>query len=178
MKQTIILLLLSIIIMSNSCEKKEEAFLTKTPYKGNEIRLNGYYFYTYKDYENIEYFSPIFLYRDGIALQETGNEISKQEEMERDYYNSSNSRELNLKTKWVWEVFLVNNNEIIFESWNPEDIYAIRRSIGKILNDTTIVLYQKYRIVNGIQTRINMDSTFYYFKKFSPKPDSTNSFVK
>ena len=44
---------------------------------------------------------------------------------------------------------------------------------GKILNDTTLILYNNSR-VGAIDTIANV----YHFKQFSPKPDSTNSFIK
>jgi len=49
---------------------------------------------------------------------------------------------------------------------------------GEILNDTTFILTEQFLInSDGTKDLLNSFGRTYHFKKFSPKPDSTNSFI-
>ena len=48
--------------------------------------------------------------------------------------------------------------------------------IGKIINDTTFQLVREFASYHKKDSRV-IDET-YHFKQFSPKPDSTNVFIK
>jgi hypothetical protein len=37
---------------------------------------------------------------------------------------------------------------------------------------------ETYRMKNGTKTEISTENNIFNFRKFSPKPDSTNSFIK
>ena len=65
----------------------------------------------------------------------------------------------------------------MFEKWYPNSPGQPKVYIreGKILNDTTFHITASYR-PDGSERREKDE--IYHFKQFSPKPDSTNNFVK
>lgn len=81
------------------------------------------------------------------------------------------------KFKDYWGIFNIKNDSIVFERWYPSSggpFPAYLRS-GKILNDTTFVITKSFRSKIGNEEQ-QLNET-YHFRKFSPKPDSTNIFV-
>jgi hypothetical protein len=51
-------------------------------------------------------------------------------------------------------------------------------NIGVILNDTTFQLTESYRLKKGEKTEYQILDEIYHFRQYSPKPDSTNDFIK
>ena len=50
---------------------------------------------------------------------------------------------------------------------------------GKILNDTTFTLKERYKLdQNGDKYNVYKSDATYYFRQYSSKPDSTNRYVK
>ena len=81
--------------------------------------------------------------------------------------------------KFFWGVFNIKNNQILYERWCPsEPPYRTYVREGNIINDTTFVITKLYRMVNGKKTEESELNEVYHFKQFSPKPDSTNKFIK
>jgi hypothetical protein len=73
-------------------------------------------------------------------------------------------------------VFIIEDNVIKFERWYPsERPYNAFVREGVILKDTTFHITKSYRS-NGTEKREKDE--IYHFRKFSPKPDSTNVYVK
>ncbi|MBW7845753.1 MAG: hypothetical protein H3C45_08955, partial [Bacteroidia bacterium] len=83
------------------------------------------------------------------------------------------------KYKSNWGVFKIEGNFIQFERWYPSDppLKAYVRA-GTIINDTTFLITESYRMQDGKKTEVKTRNETYYFKQFSPKPDSTNTFVQ
>jgi hypothetical protein len=82
-------------------------------------------------------------------------------------------------SKYNYGRFLIENDNIKFERWYPGSppLPAYIRS-GTILNDTTFVITEIYRMKNGNKTEVETGrNEIYHFKQFSPKPDSTNRYV-
>jgi hypothetical protein len=78
--------------------------------------------------------------------------------------------------KDCWGVFNIKDNIIKFERWYPgQGAKKAYVREGIILNDTTFHITKSYRS-NGSELK-DADEV-YHFRKFSPKPDSTNVFVK
>ena len=145
--------------------------INKKPYTGSQLRTDGYYYNEYVP----GYLTVYFFYRDGILLY--GNsfpeaELKNQEEKYRDGKHYTFSKDL----KSSWGGYSINNNSIQFERWYPSQppLRAYIRS-GVIINDTSFHI-KEFKSADGsvIETR----DEIYRFKPFSPKPDSTNTFVK
>lgn len=171
-----IFLIIGLICLFNSCRKLitwDEFGLQKTSYEGNELRIDGYY---YQFDVNGKYEELCCFYNNGVLLH-MGGRFSTTEEME-EYINRVfilDHRYANNKPSWG--LFIINGQIIQIERYYPTD--HLRKSAyireGKILNDTTYHITVSYRS-NGSERRVKDE--IYHFKQFSPKPDSTNSFVK
>lgn len=165
--------ILILLLMSNCSKDKvvndEELSIQRIPYLGTELRVNGYYYYEYDNMVSI-----YFLFRNGVFL--LGGSFEKEMLNERegrfmngDYYSTIKD----LKT--VWGVFFISNKEILIERWHPHNVKnKVYLHKGIILNDSTFNITSVYHQQENIS---NFSQTF-LFKTFSPKPDSTNSFIK
>ena len=154
-----------LLVLFCSCIKTlpdEKLTIIRTPYIGNEIRLDGYYFEFLPGYNT---YSNLIFYRNGVLMSfDYTNKIE-------DFYNNNKYLESVRKDKDSWGVFIVKNDTVIVQEWYSNPNYIIQYLTSnyklKILNDTTLYI--------GTQ---NGNSATYHFKKFSPKPDSTNVFIK
>jgi hypothetical protein len=93
-------------------------------------------------------------------------------------YISHFAEGFNHEIKTFWGIFIVENDAITIEYYNSRIIEGLPAYLntGVILNDTTFVLKEQKRSKDGSELQI-IDET-YHFKKFSPKPDSTNKYLK
>jgi hypothetical protein len=167
------------IFMFSFCKKifpDDNLSIQRENYSGNQLRLDGYYY----RYINEEYYFPkLFFYNNGVIL-DIGGRFKTFEEVE-DYINRIFIENSNYNSnKLSWGVYRVENDNIKFEKWYPGSgggFPAITRE-GKILNDTTFHITQSYRMKNGKKREISAQDEIYHFKQFSPKPDSTNQFIR
>ena len=178
-KSTIILLTFLVIIFACKKESKEEIearddklTLQRTNYTGNELRIDGYYC------QKIDgmYYSCYFFYNNGTLLYGGGGltEIEMQN-LETTFSNGSfynTAKDI----KYFWGLYNINGNSIAFERWYPSSGGSLPASIrsGIILNDSTFQITQSIRSNGSESTQKN---EIYYYKKFSPKPDSTNQYI-
>ena len=164
-------------LLSNSCEKigGDDIFtINKQVYLGHQLKINGYY---YQKAEG-KYYSIYFFYEDGTLLYGDGG-FTQKEFIEHEKEFNNNVWLNGVKNyKAYWGLFNIENDSIAFERWYPSSggpFPAYLRS-GKILNDTTFVITKSIRSKNGKEAQ-QLNET-YHFKEFSPKPDSTNNFIK
>lgn len=172
-KTYLYILLIGILSFSNTCDKwigeDDKLELDKKPYAGDELRIEGYFYQKKGDL----LYTIYFFYRNG-TIRYVGENITLSEFekkiLEEDYIKNNNS-------KINWGLFNVHDTVIQFERWYPSSggpTQAYIRS-GIIINDTTFHITQSRRS-NGSKTEPKDE--FYHFKAFSPKPDSTNSYMK
>lgn len=181
--KTKFIILVVFFISVTSCARigpDEELYMTRTPYTGKEIRIDGYY--VTNDYmskgEN-HYSNYIFFYSNGVAFSSFGidskivdiNEIIKQMENYKD-------------RKDYWALFQITDSTIHKQGWyntgsmgfiGEIQTYTVINKYYKIINDTTLLL-EKGLMYND--TQYNSYNDYYHFKKFDNKPDSTNLFIK
>ena len=146
--------------------KDEELSLKRTPYTGNELRIDGYYYRKIPDLE------IRFFYRNGI-VRYGGGGYSSFEELDNCILNH---QIVDGSSKTDWGVFLINGNTIKFEMWYPPSGGGTPTYIreGEILNDTTFHITESYRSDGSERSEKN---EMYHFRQFYPKPDSTNKFI-
>ena len=173
----VLLLIGTLVVLSCSCKKdfmKDDGFsLERMPYTGNQLRIDGYYYQKV----NSSLFSVYFLYSNGIILSAGG--VFTDKTAIDNYIREEFLETLSYKeSKILWGLFAIDGANIRFERWYPSDppLKAYVRK-GEILNDTTFIITQSYRVVNGQKTDIKQREETYHFNEFSPKPDSTNRFV-
>ncbi len=171
-------LLVCLLFSVSNCKKENTMddilSLEKMTYSGSELRTDGYY---YNEYIT-GYFTVYFFYMDGTVLYGSSFPIDELSLQETKYSNGDHFNYA--KTlKYYWGIFNVEGNDLLFERWYPslQPLKAFIRS-GIILNDTTFKITEYYRMQDGEKTNIESRNEFYHFKAFSPKPDSTNMFIK
>jgi hypothetical protein len=153
---------------SNSFSLEKETNHTK------KIKLRGYYLREVSIPDG-KALNIIFFYENGV-LMSPGSFEEKQGKVERYLrHNLFMSKVKDLQVSWG--LYTIKDDSISFEKWyhggGPTKILQIRKGI--ILNDTTFLIGSVFRS-NG--TEKTLVKEYYYFKKFNPKPDSTNQFIK
>ena len=162
-------LLLFFLILS-SCIFEEPLRNTRRDYIGDNIRIDGFYY----SYFQGKIFNVLLLYRNGVFFDVSGDgkDRTKPEEVE-ELLTEEHIKLVNSK-KYDWGIFIVEGNSILFETWRftQRDHRAVFQS-GEILNDTTFHITKHNYSDGGIKDA----NTLYYFYPYSPKPDSTNTFI-
>lgn len=170
---------MAVVFSSNSCEKEiladDELTLSKTPFTANQLRIDGYYYLIDVQSHNIT--ATYFFYKDGTVLHGGGWPYENQFEGLESNFGSESWQVKIKENKLKWGVFQAEGDEISFERWYPSSggpTPAYIRS-GEIQNDTTFIITKSIRSKTGEEKKLN---EVYHFREFSPKPDSTNNFVK
>lgn len=163
--------LLSILSCCSKISGNKDDYLTipKTEYTGNQLRTDGYY---YEKWDN-KIYSISFFYNNGVFLDIGG----RQEENEVDNYISIVAKDK--LPQGFWGAFLSTANKITIEKFVGSDKgYEVYRYEGEIINEDSFILRESSRIKQGQKTDTRDINRTYYFRAFSPKPDSTNNFIK
>ncbi|MRJ08843.1 hypothetical protein EDL98_02860 [Ornithobacterium rhinotracheale] len=174
----IALLFISFFVLAScldSDRKDEELSLQRKEYTGNNLRLDGFYYLTWINDGVEEFYATTFLFKNGIQFGlGGGGPVREMDSTMKKYLG------INYKTrKSGWGVFAIKNEEIVMESYGATQLgYKVIRQEGKILNDTTFVVKESSKIVDGQKTDVKKVNDVYHFKEFSPKPSSENDFIK
>ena len=171
-----------IAVLFSSCKKlteDEELSMQHTDYTGAELRTDGYYYrrYQYIDREGVQQddFIPLFLYRNGISTYGYVYPYSELEHVECDFKNGNYSK-LMVDDKFRWRIFQVHGNTIEFEGWDGNGFkWTTFKEYGEIIDDTTFMITKE---INNGKVHEYAKGDVFRFKQFSPKPDSTNRFIK
>ena len=170
-------------VVFSSCKKlfeDEELSMERVDYTGTELRTDGYYYYRYQYYDSREdslydCFLPWILYRNGVYFYGSVYDYSRMEEVEKKFEDGS-FYDIQKDNKYQWGVFQISDSVIDFEGWDTGETFSrptVKR-YAKIVNDTTFCMCSK-RPQKGENVKLGNG---FHFKQFSPKPDSTNSFIK
>jgi len=163
------LILLTLILLVYSC-KDENLMIEKTPYTGNELRIDGYY-YNSPEYNKTH---VLFFYRNGVMIDFISyfstTDLTIVDEGIAEMYEQWKDNKL------VWSVFLIDCKSIQYSGWSTS-VGGGRPSgkcVGTIISDTTFCITKS---VNSDGREFKKNDT-YHFRQFAPKPDSTNNFIK
>ena len=164
----ILLILVVLLCGCNKMFKDEELLLSKTPYLGDELRIDGYY---YRQLPPDKY-NILFLYRDGIMIYYICflTDLQQIEDRIPSIYEEIKNSKLR------WGVFVISDYRIQYSGWGTSVGGGLPtyKSIGIIENDTTFHITKDINS-DGREFEVN---EMYHFRQFSPKPDSTNNFIK
>jgi hypothetical protein len=149
--------------------EKDDVLPNAIPYTGNQLKMNGYY---YQITYNNEIYSPLVMYSNG-ALITLGGVRSTLEEMDEYIRKNYIQDTWYKKNKYVWGVFFINNNTIQINQLSQDYPHRGRVQEGVILNDTTFSIT---KFSSG--GKVREKDEIYHFREFSPKPDSTNVYIK
>ena len=148
----------------------EKLSMKRVEYNGNQLRIDGYYYY---QHDNPISTLVLFLYRNGVILSTRAypsHDLDVVEEKMLSEYDKIR------KEKAFWGVFLVNDNKIEYEKWeSPTEGFTISKRSGYIEDDTTFHITKRFFSYN--KKTYHADE-IWHFKQFSPKPDSTNNYIK
>ena len=159
----------------SSCEKElHELSLSKTPYSGDELRVDGYY---YSNLTSVDDIAIAVFYRDGVCFnvytriesQDTLNFIEKDILQDKSIISTFVSTPTNIG------VFKIKEKSIEFETWEAGRDIITFSNYGKILNDTTFLITKQ---VNNDSGKSYSEKLTYRFRQYSPKPNCTNTFIK
>lgn len=169
-------IILIVVLFSFSCKdwfEDEDFSLTREEYSGDEIKIDGYYYYYYTQDPGLA--SITIFYRNGVVIDGIGDR-STLLEIENSFSNGKFYQGVST-IKDVWGIYRVENNQIMIERIVAMGGFnrIAYTDYGEILNDTTIHFYKHKESYKNIFK--NMNDTL-HFKQFSPKPDSTNVFIK
>jgi hypothetical protein len=141
----------------------------------NSFKTNGYYWSNLRD-SNEGLKSIYFFYNNGVVLYgysfNSNISLDSIDKIYRTngYFNSAR------KTQTGWGVFHINDDRIKFETWGASNGPAIVVTrLGQILNHNSFIISNLY---NGYTKKYYAKNDTFYFHAFSPKPDSTNAFIK
>lgn len=171
------ILALSVLFIT-SCKKMfkdDNLSLPQTSYNGSQLRIDGFY---YEAFENNTYFIVYLFYQNGALLSAGSYPNFSIERVEKSLAAPDFSS-IKGKYKFNYGRYLIEGDSIRFERWYPGNppLPAYVRA-GRILNDTTFVINESFRMKNGKKMETDSDrNEVYHFRQFSPKPDSTNRFV-
>lgn len=144
--------------------------ITKQKLYNNNFNTNGYYIGEQNGIYNI-----LFFYRDGvvryIGSKKTDNNLEISNYIFKEYINSKPK----INSRTGWGTFIIDGKKIEYDMYAPRADAPIYTRRGEILNDSTFVI-KSISEFDGKKT--NPQNTIYHFRKFNPKPDSTNSFIK
>lgn len=169
-------IILIVVLSSFSCKdwfEDEDFSLTREEYSGEEIRIDGYYYNYFTQGSDLA--SITIFYRNGIVIDGIGGG-STLVEFENKFSNGSFYQNIT-KVKDVWGLYRVEDKLIMIERIVAMGGFnrIAYTDYGEILNDTTIHFYKHKESYKNVFE--NRNDTL-HFKQFSPKPDSTNVFIK
>ena len=166
------LLVIATFLLTACYTELNDLTMDKTPYFGDELRIDGYYYSSieYDKYRNVAVF-----YRDGFCIR-IGAEPESQE-----IFNYIEN-EILLNDAFINKMKNVPTNIGLFQIMYPDiqfEIWEYRTDpttyFGTIINDTTFIVN---KWVNNRIKKTYEGNLTYRFKQFSPKPDSTNVYIK
>ncbi|VAW27569.1 hypothetical protein MNBD_BACTEROID06-1076 [hydrothermal vent metagenome] len=166
MKRLTLLLLLLIMLSSLSCKEEIDAVLTmqKTPYTGNELRIDGYYYTVTQNFEGDRY-GVTFFYRNGVVRY--GASFKNLSDISGDWGDGN--------YRGLWAYYEIVGSTIRFEEWL---VNSTMMNTGIILNDSTFKITER-RVSSGSNPNFQEGKVdeLYHFVEYSPKPDSVNRFL-
>ena len=170
---------------------KFKEFSKNEPYINNKLKLDGYYYYEYMGEniygDKIPLMHSIILYKDGTIKFCMNFSLNIDKEYKTntpffikhrefiEYINDLISNYNPNEYQTGWGHYITKDDSLIFLFYwdGPSDFrdYYLYEGKGIIMNDTTFVL-------NKIDSKGNLyeigNPRIYKFRKYSPKPDSTN----
>jgi hypothetical protein len=164
-------LIIFFLILSSCVFEDDLLRNTREDYLGDNLCLDGFYYY----YDEGKIRGVKFLYRNGVSFEVIGDDKERTKPEEVHTLLTKDRLERLKMDKDMWGIFNIKGNNISLETWRimSGNHHSVIYS-GAILNDTTFIITKRDHANSGVT---NANYT-YYFYPYSPKPDSTNTFIK
>lgn len=144
--------------------------LTKQKLEDRKFKTNGYYIGEENGIYNI-----LIFYQDGIVRNIGSKKTDDSSEISnyilKEYVNSKPK----IDSRVGWGTFSIYKKSIEYDMYYPRADAPVYTKRGLILNDSTFVIKT---ISEFDRKKTQPQNVMYYFRKFSPKPDSTNKFIE
>ncbi len=167
MKPVIIIFLIISTLFSCGDIEYEDFSIEQHNYTGNEIRTDGFYWSFCNNLDEIDFSFCVF-YRNGILVKAASSSSEGEDIIER-VEGASLQGDIN----HMWGVYEIYDSLIHVEMlWQDGQMgdYVVTTTYFSIINDTTIKL-EYFEYLDVVDTVFQ--NPIYYFKQYSPKPDST-----
>lgn len=160
------------LILSSCCIEEDLLRNEREDYLGDELRIDGLYYYLLEG----EIRGITFLYRNGICFEIFGDGTKRYNPEEIKTLLTEKHIGYHINDKSSWGIFHVAGNSFFMEKWaTPLDR---NRSTfiesGHILDGTSFLITK----IDDSHSGVKEVNRIYYFYPYSPKPDSTNKFIK
>jgi hypothetical protein len=188
-----IIAIISFVVIG--CSGYEPLLTKRANYSGNQLKIDGYYYFLTKEDMGYGYTTKIYdclmLFNNGIYYNishggynpNLGND-SILIKLDNDIKGQVKRQNDNLNYRPHWGVFNITGSKIEIERWvtaSGAGAYPTQILKGEIKNDTTIYFHTLVGAhpvnMNNKKKTKTIDET-YHFRQFLPKPDSTNKFIK
>lgn len=182
-------------LLCTGCSSYEPLVFNKEIYSNSNLKTDGYFYFFSNEDMGKNYTTKIYdsfiLYQNGVfynvshsGYEKVTNIESRLKLIDDAVLNKVTREKEYINTRPNWGVFKINNSKIEIENWtfaSGGGDYPTMRKIGEIINDTTIHFHTLIGVhplnVGQKKKEVSIDET-YHFRKFSPKPDSTNKWIK
>jgi hypothetical protein len=160
-----------------SCDSAEKLVLPREELTSN-FRIDGYY-YNKKEGG----YSTYFFYKNGVVFTYgcgyTGNDLKELDICLQKLLAKYSTIK---PARFDWGIYLINGTNIKIEKWvsTAASTYPTNLFEGQLIGDEKFTLTKQtgneyYVKKNKTISEISLD---FNFRQFSPKPDSTNKFIK
>lgn len=142
------------------------------------LKVDGFYWVKVSDTNYNIWKDTFFLYENGVLVYGGGiYDLCENSASFLQFIKRNSDRVFKQKNKSSWGGYIIIGRNIQFEKWEPSSGGPMKTVVrrGHILNDTTFVISEKFNHYDG--RTYPVQDTF-RFREFSPKPDSTNRFIK
>ena len=173
-------ILIWIAVTSASCQKRHELGIPRIPYTGDELRINGYYYSPAEIGENGDTLTKeimiIIFFRNGISMIQPVNLPQRADSIQTiiDALRALPT-EWMLRTSSGYGTFSISDVTLNMSFWLKDWDYLCYQYEAKILNDSTFMIKSYSTSKSNDKKRYKR---IYYFKQYSPKPDSTCVFIE
>ena len=161
------------LILSSCLKENIPLSNVREDYHGDNLRIDGLYHQITPDGYIV---NVRFYYRNGVQfIMSFSEEITDPADLIYILTKENIISERNRKSNWG--IFKVNENDFFSEHWETPihgNYVATITMTGEILSDTC------YIITKTVHSKIGVfeGRGKWYFYPYSPKPDSTNTFIK
>lgn len=167
-------LLMGIILLTGCDTKLQHLSMKKTPYSGNELRIDGYY-YSNPDPDILGRIYVAVFYQDGFCIYTQGSPentdilsyIENEILLNDAYINKLKREPIHIGA------FQIMNPDIEIEYWAFRS--APFRCYGEIIDGTTFTIN---KVIENKSGKTHVKNLTFQFQQFDQKPDNTNNYVK
>jgi hypothetical protein len=171
---------IGIAVTSASCQKRYDLGISRIPYTGNELKINGFYYSPAEIGEGGDILKKegmiLLFFRNGIAMIQPVYIMDGVDSLQ----TIANLLQA-LPTEWMlrtssgFGTFIISSGTLNMSFWLKEWDCICYQYEASILNDSTFMTTSFFTSKSSGK---NWYKRVFHFKQYSPKPDSTCVFIE